>query len=165
MNTDTEKPLRRLSLQGTPNFRDLGGYATADGRRVKWGYLYRSGQLSDLQQEDQLVLSGLQLDLVCDFRREEEQENDPSLLPQPGPRVVSLPISPGSSDSFFSEASAHWQADRQTMFDFMREINRDFALMQAQASGTCLICCWGRTTSGCCFIVPPERTVPVLPRR
>ncbi|MCX2979382.1 tyrosine-protein phosphatase [Halieaceae bacterium IMCC14734] len=133
MTMDTEQPVRRLALQGTPNFRDLGGYAAADGRRVKWGYLFRSGQLSDLQQDDQRQLAALQLDLVCDFRREEEQANDPSQLPQPGPQVVSLPISPGSSASFFSEAASHWQADREAMFDFMRDINRDFALMQSQA--------------------------------
>ena len=41
---------RRLGMSGTPNFRDFGGYPTADGGRVKWGYLYRSGQLSALTE-------------------------------------------------------------------------------------------------------------------
>ena len=124
--------MRRLPFVGTPNFRDLGGYHTGDGRQVKWGYLFRSGQLSNLNADDQLLLHSLKLDLVCDFRRQEEQERDPSLLPEPGPTHVSLSISPGSNDSFFSEA-AEMNVDRQEMFDFMVEINRDFALGQKLA--------------------------------
>jgi protein-tyrosine phosphatase len=118
---------RRLGLQGTPNFRDFGGYPTADGRRVKWGYLYRSGQLSSLSDQDIDLLATLDLDLVCDFRRAEEQLSDPSRLPglRP-PRVASLPIIPGSNSRFLEEAEHHL-GDRQAMFDFMVDINRDFA--------------------------------------
>ena len=124
---------RCLPLQGTPNFRDFGGYDSLDGRRVKRGYLFRSGQLSTLSASDQNLLAELELDLVCDFRRLEEQERDPSLLPVPGPQVVSLPITPGSNASFFDEAESHWQTDAQTMFNFMVEINRDFALQQSES--------------------------------
>ena len=67
---------RRLGMQGTPNFRDFGGYRGADGRRVKWGYLFRSGQLSALTDPDLELLASLQLDLVCDFRRTEEQPQE-----------------------------------------------------------------------------------------
>ena len=123
---------RCLPLQGTPNFRDLGGYLTADGRQVKWGYLFRSGQLSNLSTSDQAVLAALGLDVVCDFRRVEEQERDPSRLPEPGPRVVSLPITPGSNSSFLEQAGSHWHTDERVMFDFMLEINRDFAMQQCE---------------------------------
>ncbi|MDP4917962.1 MAG: tyrosine-protein phosphatase, partial [Haliea sp.] len=87
---------RRLGMQGTPNFRDFGGYRTTDGRHVRWGYLYRSGQLSGLTEQDLSLLSSLNLDLVCDFRREEEQDNSPNRLPDVRrPRIASLPITPG----------------------------------------------------------------------
>ncbi len=33
---------RLLNFEGIDNFRDLGGYPTADGRQVKWGVLYRA---------------------------------------------------------------------------------------------------------------------------
>ena len=123
---------RRLCLEGTPNFRDFGGYGTADGRRVKWGYLYRSGQLSTLSDRDIDLLASLELDLICDFRREEEQATDPSRLPgERPPRVASLPIIPGSNSRFFEEADKQGEGklelERQAMFDFMVEINRDFA--------------------------------------
>ena len=60
---------RQLNLEGTPNFRDFGGYETDEGRRVKWGKLYRSGQLSSLTERDLELLDALDIDLVCDFRR------------------------------------------------------------------------------------------------
>ena len=32
-----------MPIEGTHNFRDIGGYATANGRHVRWGMIYRSG--------------------------------------------------------------------------------------------------------------------------
>jgi protein-tyrosine phosphatase len=123
---------RKLGMQGTPNFRDFGGYRTADGRQVKWGFLFRSGQLSGLSAQDVTLLASLELDLVCDFRRLEEQENEPSRLPQRDPpRIASLPIIPGSNSRFFEEAESRDLGGRQAMFDFMVEINRDFAEEQS----------------------------------
>ncbi|MEZ5573420.1 MAG: tyrosine-protein phosphatase [Halioglobus sp.] len=124
---------RKLGMQGTPNFRDFGGYSTIDGRSVKWGFLFRSGHLSSLTEQDVELLASLQLDLVCDFRRQEEQDGDPSILPSTRPpRIASLPIIPGSNSRFFEQTEGH-VGDRQAMFDFMLEINRDFAEAQTVA--------------------------------
>ena len=121
---------RKLGMQGTPNFRDFGGYRTAQGRQVKWGFLYRSGQLSRLTEQDVSLLASLQLDLICDFRRVEEQQGDPSRLPEvEPPKVLSLPITPGSNANFFEQAGGEF-GGRQAMFDFMVDINSDFALAQ-----------------------------------
>lgn len=118
---------RKFGMQGTPNFRDFGGYRTADGRQVKWGFLFRSGQLSSLSDQDLDLLASLDLDLVCDFRRLEEQGSEPSRLPgERTPRIASLPIIPGSNSRFFEEAEAQPEGPG-AMFDFMTEINRDFA--------------------------------------
>jgi protein-tyrosine phosphatase len=123
---------RKLGMQGTPNFRDFGGYPTADGRRVKWGFLFRSGQLSNLSDQDVELLASLNLGLVCDFRRQEEQVTDPSRMPGHNPpRIASLPIIPGSNSRFFEQVEGR-QGDRQAMFDFMLEINRDFAEAQSK---------------------------------
>lgn len=123
---------RRFGMDGAPNFRDFGGYRTGTGRQVKWGFLFRSGQLSSLSAQDVELLASLELNLVFDFRRLEEQATDLSRLPrEPAPRVVSLPIIPGSNSRFFEEAGA--QSDNPAaMFDFMLEINRDFAGPQAK---------------------------------
>ena len=41
---------RRLPLQGAFNFRDMGGYETTEGRKVKWGKLYRSEELAGINR-------------------------------------------------------------------------------------------------------------------
>ena len=128
-----EAPERRLGMEGTPNFRDFGGYATEQGRRVRWGKLFRSGQLSTLTERDLDLMSELDIDLICDFRRLDEQENEPSRLPgKRTPRTASLPITPGSNAAFFEEAGAADFEGRQSMFDFMVRINEDFALAQTE---------------------------------
>jgi protein-tyrosine phosphatase len=126
---------RRLGLEGTPNFRDFGGYETQQGRRVKWGKLYRSGQLSTLTERDLELLDALNIDLVCDFRRQDEQQNEPSRLPsRRPPRVASLPITPGSNAAFFEQAGTDFGGP-DTMFSFMVQINEDFAVAQTETYG------------------------------
>jgi len=84
---------RLLPFDGAEHFRDLGGYATSDGRSVRWGRAYRSGQLAGLSDEDVARLAELGLGLVVDFRSEKEREHEPDRLPSaPAPRVVLAPI-------------------------------------------------------------------------
>lgn len=79
---------RHLALDGAPNFRDLGGYETADGRRVKWGQFYRSDDLAALTDADLEKVAGLGLRLVCDFRSPAEKEAEPDRLPASSPPAV-----------------------------------------------------------------------------
>ena len=79
---------RHLALDGAPNFRDLGGYETVDGRRVKWGQFYRSDDLAALTDADLEKVAGLGLQLVCDFRSESEKEAEPDRLPATSPPEV-----------------------------------------------------------------------------
>ena len=61
---------RRVPLQGSVNFRDLGGYETSDGRRVKWGQVFRSDNLGRLTDRDVLFVKRMGIRMVCDFRIE-----------------------------------------------------------------------------------------------
>jgi protein-tyrosine phosphatase len=89
---------RHVPLTGQPNFRDLGGYAAGDGRRVKWGAVYRSGELSQLTEDDVGKLSALGIQTVVDLRSPGEvSARGESRLP-PGAQVFPLPIA--SSDVF-----------------------------------------------------------------
>jgi hypothetical protein len=81
---------RHLALDGAPNFRDLGGYATADGRHVRWGQFYRSDDLAALTDEDLEKVSALGLKLVCDFRSESEKQSEPDRRPR-SPTSPSVP--------------------------------------------------------------------------
>jgi len=72
---------RRLPLQGTVNFRDLGGYQTIDGRRVKWGKIFRSDHLSGLTDRGLAFLQRLNIQCVCDFRTLTEVRKRPDRFP------------------------------------------------------------------------------------
>ena len=82
---------RTLPLAGGVNFRDLGGYRTADGRAVRWGRVYRAGSLAELTDDDVAYLGRLGLRLSCDLRSAEEVAHRPDRLP-PGAAVLARPI-------------------------------------------------------------------------
>lgn len=63
---------RYLPLSGAFNARDLGGYATADGRRVRWGRVFRTSHLGDLTPDDQAYLERMGIRLICDLRVPDE---------------------------------------------------------------------------------------------
>ena len=118
---------RRLSFNESKNFRDCGGYPTKQGNEIKWGSIFRSGQLSKLDDQDIKVIESLNLDLIFDFRREDEQEMEPSRLPKDNmPRVVRLPINPGSSMAFYEQLDSLVEDGADAVSKFMIEINRDF---------------------------------------
>ena len=66
---------RKLPLEGTVNFRDLGGYQTADGRHTKWGRIYRADGLSHLTEGDLVHLRTLGIKTVIDLRTVTEVES------------------------------------------------------------------------------------------
>ncbi len=73
--------LRVLPLQGGRNFRDLGGYRTADGHHIKWGLLFRSGSMHGLTPADYAYLQARGIRVVCDFRSTAERTSDPANWP------------------------------------------------------------------------------------
>lgn len=94
---------RRVKLDGAVNFRDLGGYAAADGRRIKWGRVFRADGLSGLSDADLLRLRQMGIGRVVDFRTGPEAGNAPDRLPgDNGIAYIHLPVTHGKYD--FSEA-------------------------------------------------------------
>lgn len=83
---------RRLPLEGALNFRDLGGYATSDGHRVRWGQLFRADSLGGLTSSDLRYLSALDLQLICDFRSAQERSDDPSRYEGGSLNILNLPV-------------------------------------------------------------------------
>lgn len=69
---------RHIRLPGTINLRDMGGYATADGGRVKTRRLFRSGHLAHADDDVLPEVAALNISLVCDFRIDEEREEHPN---------------------------------------------------------------------------------------
>lgn len=60
---------RQISLQGAINFRDLGGYRTADGRSIRTRRLFRSAELHHLTEADlAFTRDKLGIETVIDLR-------------------------------------------------------------------------------------------------
>ena len=121
-NEKTEKE-RHIKLEGQPNFRDLGGYQTTDGRTVKWGLIYRSGQLNQLTDEDLSILKKLQIRTVVDLRGTAEAESRGKDRLPDGVRNVSYPIDVTSLPPEEKEESA---SPGQT--DFMLRATRSIMI-------------------------------------
>jgi len=90
---------RAVPLDGQANFRDIGGYATADGRTVRWGEVYRSGRLDDLSESDVARLDSLGIRTVLNFLTPAEIEHDgPDRLPD-DVQEIPLPIVSGNAEA------------------------------------------------------------------
>ncbi|MBM3659398.1 MAG: tyrosine-protein phosphatase [Actinobacteria bacterium] len=65
-------PAGRVPLEGLHNFRDLGGHATADGRRLRRGRVYRSDALHRMTAADVQEVRALGIVSVVDLRAPDE---------------------------------------------------------------------------------------------
>jgi protein-tyrosine phosphatase len=74
----TSEHARLLPLSGGRNFRDLGGYRTADGHTVKWNTLFRSGTMYQLTADDYAYLNRIGIKTVVDFRSTQERQAEPT---------------------------------------------------------------------------------------
>ena len=83
---------RSLDLSGASNFRDLGGYASQDGRLVRWRRIFRSDHLASLTPQDRQLLAGLGVARAVDFRGQAESAALSYELPHV--RYQALPIEP-----------------------------------------------------------------------
>jgi protein-tyrosine phosphatase len=67
-------------LEGALNFRDLGGYRTADGRTVRWNQVYRSGTTHALTASDVTRLGARGIRYAYDLRSNNERRTHPNRL-------------------------------------------------------------------------------------
>ena len=118
--------LRRLPVEGAENFRDIGGYKTPDGHSVKWGKLYRSGQLHDLSRGDREYLLLLGIRSVADFRGPSEVEKEPDNLPE-GIKYLSYPVDVAGSDLREKVISLIKGDAVMDVNGYMIDVNRRFA--------------------------------------
>jgi len=116
---------RHLALEGVENFRDFGAYATADGRRVRRGLLWRSASHGRATDADLETIASLDLALIVDLRRRNERLRDPSRRhPLHAAEVIDNDLGDEAEDSWLahirrsdlSEASF-----RRYLFDYYRQ--------------------------------------------
>jgi protein-tyrosine phosphatase len=120
---------RLLALEGSRNFRDLGGYATAGGRRVRYGQLFRSGTLAYLTPEGQRSLAELGVRTICDLRTTQERLNEPSAALPRTVRTVAwdYELDRGAVIGAITQADPDPQGVRTAIMEFYRTAPEDFA--------------------------------------
>jgi protein-tyrosine phosphatase len=90
---------RLVPLEGTRNFRDVGGYVGAGGRRVRWGRVFRSDHLGDLTTGDLALIERLGVRTVVDFQGAHEHGDGPrAALPEATIRRLARPIVDGPAE-------------------------------------------------------------------
>ncbi|MEV7399966.1 tyrosine-protein phosphatase [Streptomyces sp. NPDC091267] len=96
-----QTPSTEPELAGVRNFRDVGGLPASDGRRVRYGRLYRSGHLAHATAEDTAFLGTLGLHTVFDFRNAADHKLDGPDVELPGVRNVNIPLTDPADGSEF----------------------------------------------------------------
>jgi protein-tyrosine phosphatase len=123
-----------MILAGAPNFRDIGGCATAAGRTVRRGRIFRSQVLADATEHDLDVLRGLEIGAVLDLRDPEERHRR-NRWPR-GMRAQSIPVdAPRSVDGIRPSQLGSWLRDpsfdeasaRSLVMGMYREMPRAYA--------------------------------------
>ncbi|GHT90881.1 protein-tyrosine-phosphatase [Spirochaetia bacterium] len=97
---------RLLSMESLFNVRDLGGYAVGSGpvaerpvaerRQVKWGLLFRAGDLHKPSERDRALLEKKGIRTIVDFRGADEVERAPDCEIGTVKKTYHLPIEAGN---------------------------------------------------------------------
>jgi protein-tyrosine phosphatase len=119
----SDSPTRHLNLQGASNFRDLGGYPTADGRVTRWRQIFRSNHLGQLTESDVEVMRGLGVRSAFDFRGVEERTG--GVCGMRDITVHSLPIEP-TVVAALRERLAEGTLTAPVALEIMRESYRNY---------------------------------------
>jgi protein-tyrosine phosphatase len=136
------RPGDPIALATLPNLRDVGGWTTADGRRVRTGVLFRSTALDRLDDADAAALTGLGIRCVVDFRTATERTNQPDRTLAGTRELVediladSQIAAPAQMQAFFrdpSQAVAFLSSGR--VDDAMRSAYREFVTLPSARAG------------------------------
>ncbi|MBV9565376.1 MAG: tyrosine-protein phosphatase [Bradyrhizobium sp.] len=114
-----------LPLQRGHNFRDLGGYETGDGRRVRHRLLYRSGTMADLTEADVKRLTGLGIVCICDLRTTSERTRHPTSWHDPAKVRMIAQDYDHSEGSLATLTTGDAQAVRQRMISLYRTLHEE----------------------------------------
>jgi protein-tyrosine phosphatase len=122
-----------FTLQGASNFRDLGGYLTANGERVRRGQVFRSDHLAGLTDADVARLQALGVGHSLDFRGVAEFTATPYDIP--GVERVALAIEPTVIARMQALVSQGIVPTTDETVELMRETYRDFVNRNAPTYG------------------------------
>lgn len=119
---------RFLKVDNISNFRDIGGYETTDGKRIKQGMAFRSAQLDDVNEDGRrVILEELGIKTDLDLRGKSGM---------PIPELQYIPVSMGWYQHIFSE-------------EYREEARKDIAVFADESNYPILFhCSLGRDRTG-----------------
>jgi protein-tyrosine phosphatase len=91
---------RRIPFERVTNFRDLGGYRTRSGRRVRWGQVFRSDALHGMSEGDHAIYDQLGLRAIYDLRGDVECAERPDPMPSRNLPILSRPVGDDTTVTF-----------------------------------------------------------------
>lgn len=109
------------------NFRDFGGWETADGARILRGALYRSASFHDATEADIDKLEAMNVRFMVDLRRPEERAREPNRWPGDPARVVANDEGPATGLPPHLQALLQDDLTADSVAEYMRTIYREFA--------------------------------------
>lgn len=117
---------RNINIPGIQNFRDLGGYPSYPTRkRLRWGMLYRSAQINDLECYSRRELKNIGIRTIIDLRSESElKEHD---LLQKGFNIVHIPIKTGDMEDILKGIQEQ-KIKSDTVYRMVERMNRELVM-------------------------------------
>ena len=119
MTTEQREWTRLLEWEGCLNARDLGGYATGDGRETRWGAVVRSASLAALTEAGRAALADYGVRAIVDLRLPAELADDPNPFAEPGDHGVAY-----TNVSFIDPAAAPPDAVSTLAEDYLQMLDR-----------------------------------------
>jgi len=149
---------RIITLGRCPNFRDLGGYATDDGRSTRGDLLFRSGWLDLSDPAERSRFDGKGVRHVFDFRNDAERAHQALDLPG-APTVIPLGIDRGSMGDYLAKLPTLTDAEVDTkaamarmyaemMKDGAEQFRRFFAGVLESEEPLMIMCTLGKDRTG-----------------
>jgi len=143
-------PLPRvLAINGTRNLRDLGGYATRDGRVTRWRTVLRSAVPHGLDEAAQAEVLALGLRTIIDLRDRDELERRPNVFckaPSLSYRSVPFWDSPLPADTPLEDLTRGYFRELELRGERLALILRHLA--QTEALPALVHCAAGKDRSG-----------------
>jgi protein-tyrosine phosphatase len=119
VTTEQREWTRLLEWEGCLNARDLGGYATEDGRETRWGTVVRSDCPAALTEAGRAALAGYGVRAIVDLRLPAELADDPNPFAEPGDHGIAY-----TNISFIDPAAVPPDAVSTLAEDYLQMLDR-----------------------------------------
>ncbi len=147
--------MRNLSIEGSYNVRDLGGYATGDGQSTRWHTFIRAGNLDKVSAAGSKQLIDYGVKTIIDLRDEWEVESYPNVFAQASDvQYINLPLIGNrlSWDENWKAASEKYSQLHELYSTYLDEcqpqIGAIMAAIAESTAGTVFHCHAGKDRTG-----------------